>query len=424
MKKSILVILSIFGLFMLAGVVNAQVPNGDFEGWTGSAANSWTADTAITQAQETTEKHGGTSSAKITWNDQDQAKCDYDSDFITGVTITGGSAYSINAWVFDNDAAGRVTIKFMWFDNDDVLPTTTYTNVYSADNASWQQLTASDAAPTTATKVKVGFRFYDVSASWDGDATNYLDDVTFAAAAGAVEAPISTVIQMDANGYTIHLGSVYKVRGIVTSFNLDPARLSFYIQDSTGGVLIDKASSMAWYGNKGLTIGSDVTIDNAIVKWYNGLVEIEPAAEGDITLNGTGTAPTPVQISINDLQDIASENQARFAMRGKLCRLSNIYKVTPIPTTETPAGNDWPASGANSNMYIAVGGATATPIAILRVDKDTDIDGNAEPTWPQNVIGIFNQFDSTSPYYEDWQILPRQFSDFSAYAEVGNWNLY
>ena len=226
---------------------------------------------------------------------------------------------------------------------------------------------------------------------------------------------IINVINCDAAGYTTVLDQYFTIRGIVTTVNLDPSRLSFYVQDATAGVLIDKSASAGFYTNKGLAVGSDVTITGKVF-FYNGLVELTPDAEADITNNGTGTVPTPVAITIDDLQNLTADNQARFNMRGKLVKIDNVYLATGSAA--------WPASGSNANLTIAIGAAANTPTGSMRIDKDTDCDENTEPVWPQNVTGVLTQFDSSTPYYDDFQISPMSFAGFEAYATVDNWDLY
>ena len=50
---------------------------------------------------------------------------------------------------------------------------------------------------------------------------------------------------------------------------------------------------------------------------------------------------------------------------------------------------------------------------MFRIDSDTDIDGNPEPAWPVDVLGIGSQFDNSAPYNGGYQIFPRFYaSDF------------
>lgn len=75
----------------------------------------------------------------------------------------------------------------------------------------------------------------------------------------------------------------------------------------------------------------------------------------------------------------------------------------------TRVGGTWPAAGTSENLDFTAADGTAVPV---RVDQDTDIDGAAEPTWPETVVGVTSQYDPTTPYLEGHQLLPRGLSDF------------
>lgn len=238
--------------------------------------------------------------------------------------------------------------------------------------------------------------------------------LALASLAGA-QTNISTVIASDANGYTTQNAATFTVRGVVTTVNLDPTHLNFYIQDATGAIDVYKASSAAFYTSKALQVGADVTITGT-VQFYNGLVELTPGADTDIVKNGTAALPAPQVITINDLQNLTADDQARFLLRGKVIKLLNVYKASTSVA--------WPAAGADANMTIAVGSATATPTGVMRIDKDTDVDNNTEPTWPQNVTGVLTQFDNATPYYSGFQLTVRAYSDIQPASAVEAWMLY
>ena len=241
----------------------------------------------------------------------------------------------------------------------------------------------------------------------------------------AAETPIITVIACDASGNAINIGSVYTIRGVVTSPNMPGSgiyhNLSFYVQDSTGAVDVFKAGSVSFdgsasYSNKGLVIGSDVTITGTVA-FYRGVVELIPASDTDIVVNGAGPVATPIPqiITIDDLQDLTGEDQARFNMRCKLVKLGNVFSTGAVA---------WPTSGY-ANFTIAVGGASNTPTGNCYIAATTDIPGTSQPTWPQNITGIFSQYDSSSPYLEGFEIAPRMYADFAATAStVGDWDMY
>ncbi|RKY94704.1 MAG: hypothetical protein DRQ01_01730 [Ignavibacteriae bacterium] len=65
-------------------------------------------------------------------------------------------------------------------------------------------------------------------------------------------------------------------------------------------------------------------------------------------------------------------------------------------------GGTWPASGS-TNLDLSDGVDTV----VFRIDSDTNIPGQPEPTWPQDVLGIGSQFDSSTPPDGGYQIFPR-----------------
>jgi len=231
---------------------------------------------------------------------------------------------------------------------------------------------------------------------------------------------ISVLLECDDQGGILHNAVVYTIQGVVTTINLDPTALQFYMQDATGGVQVYKSGSSAYYSSKGLSVGKEITVTGSCSQYYS-MVEITPSAELDITMIGDGTLPTPEVITIADLQELTVADQARFNKRGKLVELHNIYKANPKPS----GGTDWPTLGNNSNAYyIAIGSEAATPTGILRFDKETDCDENTEPFYPQNVRGIFTQNDTT-PFFQVFQIQPTAYADFTPYSSVvGDWDLY
>lgn len=235
-----------------------------------------------------------------------------------------------------------------------------------------------------------------------------------AALCGA-QTDIINVITSDSVGYPTQFGNAFTVRGIVTSVNLDANRLQFYLQDSTAAVYVDKPSSSAWYASKSLAPGADVTVTGTL-GFYNGSVQLTPDVEADIVNNGTGVIPDPVIRTIDDLQDLTADNQARFNMRGRRIKIENVYLAT--------GSNAWPASGSDANITIAIGGVDNTPTGTMRIDKDTDCDENTEPVWPQTVTGVMTQYDNSSPYYSSFQISPMFYSGFETYASVDNWEIY
>jgi hypothetical protein len=163
-------LLLLFAVSMMYG--QNLVTNPGFENWTGGTPNNWTYESGVTFNQESTNVHNGTYSAMVTLTTDVQGDTDTQN---AAAAVVAGDPYNCSVWVYDNDPAGRVSIVLYWTGG----PANTYTNVYSEDIDAWQELTYEDYVPEGATEVKVGFRFYDVAANWDGDAIFYVDDYSF-----------------------------------------------------------------------------------------------------------------------------------------------------------------------------------------------------------------------------------------------------
>ena len=72
------------------------------------------------------------------------------------------------------------------------------------------------------------------------------------------------------------------------------------------------------------------------------------------------------------------------------------------------AGGTWPTSG-NGTVNLTDG----TDTIDVFIDADTDIPGNPEPTWPQDIIAIGSQYTSSVPPNDGYEVEPRYYdTDF------------
>ena len=124
--------------------------------------------------------------------------------------------------------------------------------------------------------------------------------------------------------------------------------------------------------------------------------------------NGKTELTTPglvitVQSSGNPLPSPAEITTFELAANGE------IYDdcFIKIRCVQIVGGDPWPIAGSNANIQINDGSG----ITVLRIDKETDIDGSPAPVGEFTVIGLGTQFDSTSPYSDSYQILPRSLAD-------------
>jgi len=155
------------------------ITNGGFEDWTGGLPDFWEfriPGPHIQAIQETDTLHGGTYSCKIYFTTQTQSQTDFTN---SSPSVIPGQTYTYNAWVFDNDPAGRARLAIAWFDSAGGFLSVNYSGTYSVDSSDWQLLTFQKEAPANAAYADARFRFYDVYSNWDGDCTIFLDDAEF-----------------------------------------------------------------------------------------------------------------------------------------------------------------------------------------------------------------------------------------------------
>lgn len=200
--------------------------------------------------------------------------------------------------------------------------------------------------------------------------------------------PISTARAMDANGFPVYNNIYCRVSGVALNsdgtFNATTVNDAF-IQDATGGIDAYKSAQLASFN---FVQGNSYAISGKIIQ-YNGKCEIE-LLEAQQT--GTPGVGQPQNVTIAQLL----ANPENY--EGELIRLSNVNKTS----------GTWPSTNANATLTISDGTATS-----LYINKFTLCYTQPEPTWPLNIVGIFSQFDNSSPYTSGYQVLVRSINDFS-----------
>ena len=186
------------------------------------------------------------------------------------------------------------------------------------------------------------------------------------------------------------IGTTVSISGVVTSINFSSSGTEYSIQDATAGIILYYTGSMI-----DLNMGDQVLITGAIAD-YSGKLEIVPLVESDVSVTTTGVnLPTPVVLTIAEL------NTNGESFESQLIRINS--------ASNEGSGNVWPTSGLDANVNII---DNTSEIGVLRIDKETDIDGSLEPIWPSDMIGIVSEFSGV------YQILPRFYSDFIQSAPV------
>lgn len=203
---------------------------------------------------------------------------------------------------------------------------------------------------------------------------------------------------VDATGVTDTDGDTVKVAGVMlhtANFGGDsgpPANTSYYMYSGGAGINVFRLAQ-----GKTFTQGDSVQVAGAIDQ-FRGLTEVIAFDTSHVRkVTGGRPLPSAATITIADyLATVASNEQ----YEASLIRINNITKVS----------GTWPSVGGAANLTVTDGTGQLT----LRIESETNIDDNAEPAYPVNVIGIGTQFGtSTPPFNTGYQISPRTYSDIS-----------
>ncbi|NQV41687.1 MAG: T9SS type A sorting domain-containing protein [Candidatus Marinimicrobia bacterium] len=179
------------------------------------------------------------------------------------------------------------------------------------------------------------------------------------------------------------LGTLVTITGLVNSVNFSNSGSEYTVEDETAGIDMYFSGGVLDLG-----LGDEITVTGATDE-YNGKYEIIPGSNGDIIVNSTGNAlPDPQVITA-----------AELASNGESYE-SELIQINAVSNNGT--GDPWPASGSNANVAIS----DASGSTVMRIDKETEIDGTPEPVWPMDVIGVVSEFSGV------YQILPRLNADF------------
>lgn len=217
---------------------------------------------------------------------------------------------------------------------------------------------------------------------------------------------IAKVKTINDEGRLNNLDTYARISGIATVasevFSTD--NLDVYIQDDDGGINIFK------YGEITNIIQGNSYIVEGLISQYYGKAEIIPDdLTNDISdLGIVSVRPDDLNKSnsINEMPEPIVKTISEFLLNAESYEgmLIGIKHVT-----NTNGGDAWPVLTSNANIEITDDGGTTK--YIIRVDKDTEIDGTTEPAWPKDVVGILTQYDSSPPYDFGYQILPRDLND-------------
>ncbi len=204
--------------------------------------------------------------------------------------------------------------------------------------------------------------------------------------------PIREVRKNNANGVPLLLNQTVTITGIVSVANQFGSSGPAFVFDNTGGVAIYSpiASQM--------TIGDSVTVTGTVIQFY-GLTEITQAT---FIKHSSGRPVNPILMSIPEIDDIGAdfvENE------GTLIRLESIRIINA-------SGN----FAGNTNYTIQ---DTLGNTAQIRIDNNVStIIGQPIPTGYFNLVGVISQYDPSSPYFNGYQVMPRNNNDMELPIQV------
>jgi len=184
-----------------------------------------------------------------------------------------------------------------------------------------------------------------------------------------------------------------RVRGIATAGTHFGESGPGYMQDSTGGVAVFGGDF-----TKSVVVGPPSSFEMEVfgaVSLFNGSLEMLPYSVARV-----GVKPAVVPQTVALAQLVANGE----SYEGRLVKIVNA-RIT--------AGS-YPGLDNSGNLTIEDG----TGFFTMRIDDGTDIDGQPTPAQRLDIIGIVNQFDSTLPYTDGYQLLPRRLADIATSTAV------
>ena len=236
-------------------------------------------------------------------------------------------------------------------------------------------------------------------------------EIVYTEGTGGSNAPIAVVdrvvldpapepiadVRVDMNGDYLpdRDGDTVTVVGVVTSANFTASanRFSYYIQDETAGINITKGSE---FGGGPVFMPGDQLVATGVLSQFAGGMQIGLSdLATDLLYLGAATPVTPEVVTIDEYLADAE------MLEGSLIQINYVAK--------TEGSADWPDSGNYANMDIWDGAMEL----ILRVDNDTDLDNNPEPTYPMNVVGIATQYTFADPPNDGYQITPSWYTSIT-----------
>lgn len=193
--------------------------------------------------------------------------------------------------------------------------------------------------------------------------------------------PISSVRSVNQDGVLDSLGVECELRGVVHGVNLRPGGIQVVMIDTDGeGITVFSANDLGYEPMEGDRISV-----KGVIAQFNGLAQIQPVQVSVLSQGATLVTPATV-LEFSEF------------IESRLVRLENVELVDP---------SQWSNSGSGFNVLVTNGQMEF----LLRIDNDVDLYGTPPPSGKFTVAGLGTQFDSSNPYTEGYQLLPRYQED-------------
>ena len=195
----------------------------------------------------------------------------------------------------------------------------------------------------------------------------------------------------DGNGVGDSLGVAVELTGVVYGVDLQSNdNIQFFIIDGNNdGISLFSSNNFGYT----VTEGDEVTV-KGFISQFNGLTQIAP---DELVVNSSAnTLVTPT-----DVTSLGEDTESQ------LVRLLNVTLVDPWPTAPAPAG---------FNVNVTDGTNTYT----IRIDDAVELYSMPAPVGVLNITGLGGQFDSSDPWTEGYQLLPRYAADIEEVVATVN----
>lgn len=205
-----------------------------------------------------------------------------------------------------------------------------------------------------------------------------------------IDYPVYTIAEVtttDSEGALDSIDVFAQLSGIVYGVNLRPDGLQFTLIDGNNvGIGVFSGNN-----NFGYTVQErDEVIVQGRLDQFNGFAQISADTVWMVSADNALFAPQIVD-------ELGEDTESQ------LVTIQNVSLVDPA---------QWDAGGSGFNVEVTDGVNTTT----VRIDNDVDLFNLPAPTGTFNVTGIGGQFDSSSPFDEGYQLLPRYMEDIDPYV--------